>query len=467
MRLFGLNISRVQKAAGSYLPSERGWFGIVRESFPGAWQQNVEITTDEVLGHPTAQRCISLISSDIAKMRVKLIKRPEDDPAGIWREVSNPAYSPVLNKPNRFQNRIQFFVNWMESKLVHGNSYALKERDNRNVVVRLYILDPHRVRPLVTPDGSVYYDLGADNLSGISGDVVVPASEIIHDRWNTVRHPLVGMSPISACGLAAIQGLRIQRNSASFFANNSQPGALLVAPGELTQDRAVAFKRRWEEEFSGDNAGRVAVLGGGLTYQPLTMSAQDSQLIEQLRWSAETVAGVFGVPAYKVGIGEPPNFNNVEALNSQYYSQCLQIHIESIELGLDEGLELRPGYGTQFDLDGLLRMDTMTKVEACEKAVRAGIFAPDEARAKFDLPPVEGGDSPYLQVQNYSLAALARRDEESPPVTPGLPVQQTPARRPVNGENAEPEEEEERALPPAVLHAHLVKAIEHAAQRFS
>jgi hypothetical protein len=36
------------------------------------------------------------------------------------------------------------------------------------------------------------------------------------------------------------------------------------------------------------------------------------------------------------------------------------------------------------------------------------------------LPPTEGGDSPYLQIQNYSLAALARRDVNSTPVTPGL-----------------------------------------------
>ncbi len=37
-------------------------------------------------------------------------------------------------------------------------------------------------------------------------------------------------------------------------------------------------------------------------------------------------------------------------------------------------------------------------------------MAPNEARRREDLPPVDGGDTPYLQVQNYSLAALANRD---------------------------------------------------------
>src|SRR5690606_19264362 len=42
-----------------------------------------------------------------------------------------------------------------------------------------------------------------------------------------------------------------------------------------------------------------------------------------------------------------------------------------------------------------------------------GWKAPDEVRREENMPPVPGGDTPYLQVQNHSLAALARRDAES------------------------------------------------------
>jgi phage portal protein BeeE len=126
-----------------------------------------------------------------------------------------------------------------------------------------------------------------------------------------------------------------------------------------------------------------------------------------------------------IGVGPPPTYNNIEALQGQYYAQCLQAHIEAIEVLLDEGLGLGPVFGNQwgieFDLDGLLRMDTATKVKAAADALKSGALAPNEARARyFDLPPTEGGESPYLQIQNYSLAALARRDANSTPVTPGL-----------------------------------------------
>jgi Phage portal protein len=85
------------------------------------------------------------------------------------------------------------------------------------------------------------------------------------------------------------------------------------------------------------------------------------------------------VPAHLVGIGQPPTYNNIEALNQQYYSQCLQSLIESIELLLDEGLELPKPLGTEFELDGLLRMDTKTKTEAARQAIQSGV-SPNEIR---------------------------------------------------------------------------------------
>ena len=86
--------------------------------------------------------------------------------------------------------------------------------------------------------------------------------------------------------------------------------------------------------------------------------------------TAETVCSAFHVPAHMVGVGAAPTYNNIEALTSSTTRQCLQSHIENIELLLDEGLELPKPYGTEFDLDGLLRMDTATKVKAAADAVR-------------------------------------------------------------------------------------------------
>jgi len=409
-----------QKSYSGLGSSGGGWWPIIREPFTGAWQRGQEERVDIGLAHPTLFRCVSLISSDIAKMCLNLV---EEEGGDIWIETDSPAFSPVLTKPNRYQNRIQFIAQWVISKLTHGNTYVLKERDNRGVVVALYILDPMRVRPMVFPDGDIRYALGRDNLSPVQDtDVAVPASEVIHDRWNTFFHPLVGLSPIYACGLSALQGQEIQRASTKFFRNGSKPGGVLTAPATINDETAKRLKDYWDENFTEDNVGKVAVLGDGLEYKSMAVSAVDAQLIDQLKFGAETIAAAFGVPAYMVGVGPAPLNNNVEALAQQYYSQCLQVLIESIELCLDEGLSLPAKYGVQFDLDDLLRMDTATQVKTLSDGVLGGIFKPNEARAKLNLSKVTGGDTVYLQQQNYSLDALARRDAKDDPFSPGKPA---------------------------------------------
>jgi len=408
MRILGLPIPFTGKQEKELAPppTRGGWFPIVRESYAGAWQENVTVDVNTALSFHAVFACQTLIASDVAKLRVKLVRRDEN---GIWTETTNPAYSPVLRKPNGYQNRIQFFESWVLSKLQRGNTYVLKERDNRGVVTALYVLDPTLVTPLVADDGSVFYELRTDHLSRLSERVVVPAREIIHDRFNCLFHPLVGLSPIFAGGIAAAQGLSIQNNSTNFFRNGSRPSGILTAPGAISDETAARLKAHWEENYSGTNAGKTAVLGDGLVYNPLSVPAVEAQLVEQLKWSAEVVCGVYHVPAFMVGVGQEPNYNNVQNLTLRYYSQCLQVLIESIEAGLDEGLGMDgEKIGTEFDLDDLLRMDTSTQYDVAQKA--KGILTLDEQRRKVGFAPVEGGDTIYLQQQDHSLAAIAARD---------------------------------------------------------
>jgi HK97 family phage portal protein len=431
MRIFGFEIVRSKQyndTLMSAVGSGGGWFPVVREPFTGAWQRNIELRGESLLAYHAVYACIERIASDIAKCRIRLVEQNEN---GIWQETQSASFSPVLRKPNSYQNRIQFFESWICSKLIHGNTYVRKVRDNRGVVVELYVLDYRSVSPQVAPDGDVYYKLSADNLADLPAEAVVPASEIIHDVTSIRYHPLCGIPPLIAAALPATQGLRIQSQSSAFFENRAQPSGILTAPGEIPKKEADRIKEFWSTEFQGGKAGKVAVFPFGLKFEPLAFTAVDSQLIEQLGMSAKMVCSAFGVPAHMVGATDPPSYNNIEALNQQYYSQTLQKYFEAIELSLDEGLGLvevvGKTYGTEFDLDDLLRMDTATLVESEGKAVGAGIKMPNESRRRLNLPPVVGGNTPYLQQQNYSLAALNKRDTSADPFAKSKPPEPAPA----------------------------------------
>ena len=436
MRVGRLEISLAPRAPASLSPPAGtmggGWFNVVREPFTGAWQQNYPpISTPSALSYFAVYGCVTLIGTDVGKLGLDLVAETED---GIWEKTSNPAYSPVLRKPNRYQTRIKFVEQWITSKLTAGNAYVLKERDQRGVVSALYVLDPSRVTPLIAPDGSVYYGLKRDDLTGIPDgpvpgqSVVVPAREIIHDPYVTLFHPLVGVTPLYACGLAAQQGLAMQTGSEQFFRSGSRPGGVLTAPGEIGEEQAQRLKTRWEEGYSGVNAGRVAVLGLGLKYEPMTMTATDSQLIQQLNWTAINICTAFHVPPALLDLGDPSNTGDLESLLQKYHSTCIQSLLANFEASLEEGLELKPPYGVAFDLDDLIWMVTATRVKAAADAIGAGALSPNEARNKyFGVGKVKGGESPYLQQQYFNLAALAERDasqpfSKAPAATPAAPA---------------------------------------------
>jgi HK97 family phage portal protein len=448
------------KAAGgdliTHLPGPMAWWPVIRESFAGAWQRGVVTSVEDVMTHPTYWACVTLIAGDVAKIRPMLI----EEVAGIDVEVARTSpYAPVLAKPNHYQNRIQFFTYWLLSKLMRGNTYALKQRDGRGIVTALYLLDPLRVRPLVSPSGEVYYACQQDLLAELTeASIVIPAREIIHDIGFAPYHPLCGFSQVFACGHAAMQGLTIVGNSTRLFKHGSQVGGVLTAPGQISPETAARLEKYWQENYAGEeNIGKVAVLGDGLKFEkPTVMSALDAQLIDQLKWGDEKICAVHHVPRYKVEVGPLPSYNNVEALSQDYFGTCLQYYFESLELCLTEGLELGDvGYEVAFDIDGLLRMDSVAKMAAATQGVVGGVYTPNEARATFNLKAVKGGDTPYLQQQNYSLADLDARSKAAaklaanPPQPPALPPsdgQPQPGEPPKPGEPVKPDEDDDPPL---------------------
>ena len=281
---------------------------------------------------------------------------------------------------------------------------------------------------LVAPDGAVYYQLKPSDLAGVPQEgIAVPASEIIHDMLSPLFHPLVGLSPIYAAALAATQGLKIQEASTQFFANGSSPGGVITVPTEITKEAAQRLKATWNTNYSGANAGKVALLDGrddvraddGQRRRCAADRAAEVDRAGDLRLlQSPDVAGEFGARALR---------QQRTAGAAVLFSQCLQaLHRRAGERARRRaGADRRsPGarYGTEFDIDDLLWMDTATRTKAATDAVSGGVLSPNEARLKyFGLGGVPGGDTPYMQQQMFSLEALAERDSLKPFSQPAAP----------------------------------------------
>lgn len=386
-----------------------GWRPVIHEPFTGAWQMNRELRREEVGSFFAVFACASKIAQDVSKLQWRAVRRD-----GIGKVLDYlPVGYEVLKRPNHYQNPQQFLECWVQSKLFRGNAYIYLDKDFSGSLKAMYVLNPDLVKPLVDDDGSVYYELAAEKLNRTARQVI-PAEFILHDRWNCFYHPLVGLPPVMACNIAAANGLSIQKSSWSFFGNKARPAGILTAPGHIDKDKAAELAKQWNQAYSGDNAGKTAVLSDSMQFQAITMSAAESELIGQLRLSAEIVCSAFKVPPFLIGFGGIPAGMKVSDLNELYYSSCLQTIIEAIENLLSDTLPQHK-VAVEFDLDALIRMDAFTQIEVLKTGVGSALITPNEARAKLGYEPVVGGDSPYLQQQNFSLAALAKRDAQADP----------------------------------------------------
>ena len=419
--------------------------GVIRESYPGAWQQNAMPVplSPPLLSFSGVYACVNIISSDIAKL-----------PINLWRKLAkggreladnHPIYA-LLQNPNPYQTHVDFFAYFLVSLLLSGNTYVLLSRDARGVVNRMDILNPYFVRPLVAETGDVFYQISRSNSLQLVADFqpqegvfVVPASEIIHHRIMCVDHPLVGVTPLYAAAMSATVGVRAGLSSAEFFANMGRPSGLLTAPGKVSKELADRLREEWDKNYGPGQSGKTAMLGDGLKWEAITLSAVDSQLLELLKWGVADVGRVYRVPGFMLGDLDKVTYRNSETLMRTYYSGCLQFHLEAIEARLSAAFKLANDIELEFNIDAILRTDLDVRFAAYKEGITSGFLTINEARDKEGLASVKGGDEPMMQVQYAPLSTLDGT-QLKPSATPVLPLDETPVA---------PKSEPEPALKPS------------------
>jgi len=413
MNLFGLQITTQKAATGQPTQGTGGWYR-VSEPYAGAWQRNDEEKRGDVLTYPTLYACLRRVSEDIGKL-----------PFGMTREAASGIEQPVdtlrvLNNPNGYQTAQQFREAWILSKLIHGNAYILKQRNNGGMISALYVMDPTRVLPLVSTSGEVFYQITYNSDANLLPESItdqqirVPASEIIHDRMACFHHQLIGVPPVAAANWPTVKNLRILRNSAELFKNGAQMGGILSAPAGISEKDAKDLKEYWKSTTAKD----VRVVGMDMKFTPFSMNSVDAQLVEQMEYSDRQICQPFGIPPFIVGIGNLPSGLKAEDMVNVYYRFALQSLIESMENLLMQGLRIRAPLAIKLDTGVLLRMDTERRATVYGGMIDAGIATINEARSEFNYPPLNGGDTVYRQQQDIPIDAPLPEAAPEPVVEP-------------------------------------------------
>ena len=95
---------------------------------------------------------------------------------------------------------------------------------------------------------------------------------------------------------------------------------------------------------------------------------------------------------------------------------------ERIEQALEKQLlsvaDRLAGITIEFNLEGLLRADSAARASFYQLMLTNGVMTINEVRSLENLPPVEGGDEPRMQMQNVPITQAGQQQIQT---TPGGP----------------------------------------------
>jgi HK97 family phage portal protein len=239
---------------------------------------------------------------------------------------------------------------------------------------------------------------------------------------------LQSMSPLLAAELEQATSQAMVAQALAFAANQGRPSGVLETDLQLTKDQVTDLRRLWNEQTQGLNQGGTPILSSGLKWNSAIINSRDAQLAEFLQIADQRIATAYRVPLAILSLmsGQGPQ-GSTESLMQFWVSTGLGFAANHIEdaFGRLFGLAGYPDDYLELDLEALLRANFKDRVEAFARGVQGGIFAPNEARADFDLAAAKFGEEPRVQQQVVPLSAWAKVPPQTP--APGAPPASPPA----------------------------------------
>ena len=159
------------------------------------------------------------------------------------------------------------------------------------------------------------------------------------------------------------------------------------------------------------------VLDRDMAWEQLSINPDDAQMLESRSFSVEEICRFFSVPPHMIGHTSKSTSwgTGIEQMTIGFVQFTLRERLKNIESTLEKQLltpvERAEGMRIEFNIEGLLRGDSKTRAEVHASALQNGWRTINEVRAIENLPPVEGGDTPRMQMQNVPITEAGKAPE--------------------------------------------------------
>lgn len=354
----------------------------------------------------TVFRCVRLLSESVANLPLKYMRIKN----GVYAEdASDPLHYLVTIQPNATTSAFDFWAEAVLHMLLYGNAYIVPVRSlyNGAKIERLVLCKRGTVSHNVINNTYTV----SDTEQGVIGTYA--EDEMIHIK-NLSIDGKSGLSTLTFAALTTTIADTADRETLSRFKHGGNVRGIVSNDtsvrgfGEYQDDELANAAEDLDELLYHQNK-RIVSVPGQVKFSQFSLSSVDMQFLESRKFTVREICRFFGVHPSFVFDDTSNNYKSAEMANVAFLSNTLNPILRKIENELHRKLiapSLCHSRKFEFDRQSLYACDLDSRVKYQTQTLAAGLYTVNEWRARENMPPVEGGDTPLVSANLKTISEL-------------------------------------------------------------
>lgn len=369
----------------------------------------VTVTEESALSVPAVWAAVNFLSGTIASLPLNVYIKTEEGREKSKQPIQSIVHDAVNDEMTSFDWR-----KYSGDRLFSGGrSLTFIQRNNAGRVANLYPINPSEV-----------------TVKRVNNEKLYTWKENGRDRTETAKDIIDITFMLDSDGLTAYSpfnkhrdtiGLAIAATSygSKIFKNGGVPPFVMTGnfqSGAALKRAASDVETVLAEEKNKDR--QVLSLPANHEIKQLGFDPEKMQLVELKRFIIEEVARIYSLPPNFIQDLTNGTFSNVEQQDLHLVKHTVRRWVTQIEQELNLKLFGRSNTTqyVEFNLDGLLRGDFMSRMQGYATAIQNAVITPNEARAQENRPNKPNGDDLLVQGATVPLGSqpnIESNDDES------------------------------------------------------
>ena len=313
--------------------------------------------TDPYLQHAWVSVCIDILTRNVARAEFEVRKNGTVENG---TELAN-----LFKYPNKNMSRFDLWKQTCAWWSLDGEAFWwFGENYVCGIPKEIFILNPRCMQHVVN-EGKITKWIYTEEGSG--RPIVILPDEVIHFKdwnpWNVYR----GVSPLVSLGLEVEQDLLAAKQNTGLLKEGGVPKGLLKTDQVLTETEAEILARTWDKKYGHGMKNRVAVLGKGTEYQPLTFSPDVLKLYDMKKWNLYTLLAKYGIPPRVANIQDSKSSLSGTDTDSQHRAFWNYTLIPLLK-NFEEVLEVQLFRRFELPETGIFNLESIPELQESEDA---------------------------------------------------------------------------------------------------